>query len=58
MRFGTNCGKRWADSQEWHRWFAWRPVAIDDEYAWLEWIERKRVVIPWHYWWDYRLLDT
>ena len=28
---------------EWHRWFAWYPVRVSDDYVvWLEFIERRR----------------
>lgn len=39
---------RWAAREEapdprleWHRWFAWHPVQIDDRWVWLEHVERK-----------------
>lgn len=28
----------------WRRWFAWRPVMIDNERVWLEWIYRRTKV--------------
>ena len=24
----------------WHRWFAWHPVRVDNEWVWLEYVER------------------
>ncbi len=27
--------------RSWYRWFAWYPVRIDDEWVWLEHIERQ-----------------
>jgi hypothetical protein len=44
-----NCGKSWEtrfdESQQWHSWFAWRPVRVaDNDCRWLEEVERKRVV--------------
>lgn len=44
MRF--NCGLSWEEryqaKQQWHRWFAWRPVRIAaGDCRWLEWVERK-----------------
>ncbi len=27
--------------QEWHRWFAWRPVVANGVLVWLEFVERK-----------------
>lgn len=27
---------------EWTRWFAWYPVVIDGQWAWLRWIERRK----------------
>ena len=27
----------------WHRWFAWHPVLIDDNWIWLETVERLTV---------------
>lgn len=26
---------------EWERWFAWRPVIINNQWVWWKWIERK-----------------
>lgn len=44
MRF--NCGpsseERDRRKQEWHLWFAWRPVRVaSGECRWLEYVERK-----------------
>ena len=49
-----------ADILSWHRWFAWRPVAVNymrDDYRWLETIERKATpyqVSAGILQWDYR----
>jgi hypothetical protein len=38
---------------EWKPYFAWHPVGIDDdgyfskEHVWLEWVERKRILVDW-----------
>lgn len=42
-----NCGptpwEKWAASEKWHRWFAWRPVQVDShDCRWLEYVERSR----------------
>lgn len=29
---------------KWHRWWAWRPVVVDQHIVWLEVVERQRVV--------------
>lgn len=44
MRF--NCGESWDDYFErvenWHPWFAWRPVRVGShDCRWLETVERK-----------------
>lgn len=56
MRFNT---KEPRSDREWHRWFAWRPVRLDDTrtWVWLETIERREIFIrcppdgmfEWHY---------
>jgi hypothetical protein len=42
---------RWRPERkyEWHRWFAWYPIEVGEEFGpvkrekvWLEWVERKR----------------
>lgn len=40
------CGPSWWErhlaKQEWHRWFAWRPVRVGEgDCRWLEAVERK-----------------
>ena len=50
----------------WHRWFAWHPVAIGGgEYAWLETVERRAGMIGSTWLFDlapveyaYRLIDA
>lgn len=27
---------------EWHSWFAWHPVRVDDKMCWLEVVERRK----------------
>ncbi|MCK5614783.1 hypothetical protein KAR91_73660 [Candidatus Pacearchaeota archaeon] len=44
MRF--NCGPTWAEKkaqlEDWHSWFAWRPVRVGShDCRWLETIQRK-----------------
>lgn len=46
-------------SDNWQRWFAWRPVTLlTMEVAWLRWV-RRRPTTGWHYFgsgdgkWDY-----
>jgi hypothetical protein len=42
--------------KQWHRWFAWYPVRLDDSpdghkvYRWLETVERR--MEPWEDMWD------
>lgn len=54
---------RWAvreqfDTEQWHAWFAWRPVKIAGKWVWLETIERRSVWIACHpcgeIEWEYR----
>lgn len=44
---------------EWHRWFAWRPVRLEDgiHCVWLQWVERRDISSYWVecFYWDYRL---
>lgn len=30
---------------EWHRWFAWHPVKINNALVWLRWVERRQAAI-------------
>jgi hypothetical protein len=43
--------------KEWHRWFAWHPVIIDNVTVWFEMIERKRDpdIFDWIY--SYRTIE-
>lgn len=44
MKFDPGDSKevRFKRLQDWHRWFAWRPVRVGErESRWLEWVERK-----------------
>ena len=48
---------KFKDVEEWHRWFAWRPVFVEDEIVWLEFIERRinfSFVDPIGVWTEYR----
>lgn len=41
--------------QQWHSWFAWRPVRTEDgDWVWLERVQRAYVIPggndPWPYW--------
>jgi hypothetical protein len=38
---------------EWHHWFAWYPIVIDNTYVWLEWIYRKDVNSPLYFEYEY-----
>jgi len=46
---------------EWHRWFAWYPVQIDErECRWWEYVERRGMYfVGWDpFWiWEYRAID-
>lgn len=61
MKF--NCGPTWQErrdaKQEWHLWFAWRPVRIaSGDCRWLEYVWCKGTVrYSWldeHWRWEYR----
>lgn len=44
----------------WHRWFAWHPVQVERQIAWMCWVER-RGVPAYDFWepflqWEYREL--
>jgi hypothetical protein len=42
--------------RQWHRWFAWYPVLVDDVLVWLETVERRTdVSLATTYKWEYRL---
>lgn len=46
------------NKEEWHTWFAWKPVAISKwSMVWLETIERRLVIGQFDSWWKYRLKD-
>lgn len=36
--------------EQWHEWFAWRPVRVGDSLVWLERVERRYVIhlLPGH----------
>lgn len=49
MKF--DCGETFAEKKrrlkQWHRWFAWRPVKVNDhDCRWLEWVERRGDYYP------------
>ena len=65
MKF--DCGETWAEKQQrldqWHRYFAWRPVMIaSHDCRWLEFVERRGTF--WSSWgdsgwdWQYRPLES
>lgn len=42
----------------WQKWYAWRPVKIDNRpetYVWFNWVARRKVNGQWHYVWCYPL---
>lgn len=48
---------------EWHRWFAWRPVRIQHVMHWLVTVERVHLhpLAPEHHapwWWRYRAIES
>jgi hypothetical protein len=54
MRWRVNTGyhfSRW----EWHRWWAWYPVKVDNQYVWLEYVYRKAVTVSYGTDYEYRL---
>ena len=38
----------------WHRWFAWYPVVVDDQWTWLETVEQRWDYNDYYSWWKYR----
>jgi hypothetical protein len=61
-----DCGPDWPEKkaalEQWHRWFAWRPIRIDShDCRWLEMIERRGELHAFagEGWWEwkYRALD-
>lgn len=51
---GPDLDERYRRLEQWHRWFAWRPVRVaSHDCRWLEWIERKGTFyFEWR--WEYR----
>lgn len=46
MKF--DCGETWEEKrkrlEQWHRWFAWHPVKVEDhDCRWFEVVERQRI---------------
>lgn len=42
------------DTDKWHRWFAWRPVKLQDGWwAWLEYVDRCAYYGWFRTWWEY-----
>lgn len=33
--------KPFVDLWQWHRWYAWYPVRVENEWVWREWVERR-----------------
>lgn len=59
--------KAHTDKTEWHDWFAWRPVVVDEwkvgnkivyEKAWWEIVERKKTYTLWDVWVYYRRKES
>jgi len=48
--------KKLQRDKQWHPWFAWYPVRInDDELTWLEIVDRRLdFLVPWCTNWEYR----
>lgn len=38
------CDRHFSVDEEWHPWFAWIPVIVEDELVWLEWIETRQII--------------
>ena len=62
MKF--NCGETFTEKKQllkqWHRWFAWRPVKLDDhDCRWFEWVARRGFyVTSWDDdWWDWEFRE-
>lgn len=58
-----NCGPTWDVKlkmlQQWHPWFAWRPVRVgENDCRWLEYVERREFSESYHedWMWEYRAL--
>ena len=48
-------------SGDWHRWFAWYPVKIDNRTCWLKTILRRSITKAWYkdtgkIWWEYQAI--
>lgn len=42
FNFGLTRTERMASKEEWHDWFAWRPVAVGShDWRWMEKVDRK-----------------
>ena len=59
MKF--NCGPTYVEKmkaqEQWHRWYAWRPVRVDSrDCRWLEYVERKITNKMWGELREYRAL--
>lgn len=56
MRWEVRAG---TDKEHWHRWFAWHPVKVGNQYVWLERIYRKAGKADYGGWdWEYRIEGT
>ena len=60
MIWGETDEQRHARRYTWHRWFAWRPVRVNDgRWVWRETVARKRVDgINGMKWWAYEARRT
>ncbi len=47
--------KRHELHKEWHPYFTWFPVTVDDEVVWLETIMRRKVFIQLLWQWEYKI---
>lgn len=57
MIFITNSAKRWkASFKNWRRWYAWRPIILENHFVWFEWVLRKRASSWYEVFWEYKLL--
>lgn len=53
MIIKTNSKKRYIASFQWHLWFAWHPVILENEIVWLEKIWRRRQTSWYEHAWDH-----
>ena len=42
---------------EWHKWYAWHPIVVDNKWVWLEYVMRRKWSNPLNYvdcGWNYK----